>query len=114
MVFSEPGFLKLMPWEPDGPRLLQLYEKISKDGESDENLEAVRLFLDKYERLNIDNEHRPYLGDPALAHLGLPIQRGAKSTVYVAIYPRYIAIMSQEYRNKKLILGTPILDTFPD
>lgn len=114
MVFSEPGLLKLMDWEPDGPRLVQLYEEISRDAETDESLEVERLIRDKYEHLIVNSEHRPYLGDPALSHLGLPIQRGVKSMVYVAIYPRYIAIMSQEYRNQKLVLGNPVLDAFPN
>jgi hypothetical protein len=114
MVFSEPGLLRLRPWEPDGPRLLQLYQTLSAaPHDSEQKLQDLRSILDKYERLKIDNEHRPYLGDPALAHLGLPLHRGAKSIVYVAIYPEYIAIMSQEYRNKKLILGTQVLDDFP-
>jgi hypothetical protein len=103
-----------MPWEPHGPRLVQLHEEISQAAESDENLETLRLIRDRYERLTIDNEHRPYLGDPALAHLGLPIQRGVKSTIYVAVYPRHIAIMSQEYRNKKLMFGASILDSYPN
>jgi hypothetical protein len=113
VVLSEPGCLKLTSWEPDGPRLLQLHERLSEDDASDENFEALRLIQDRFGRLTIDKEHRPYLGDAALAHLGLPLQRGVRSIVYVALYPQYIAIMSQEYRNKKLILGTPLLDEFP-
>jgi hypothetical protein len=113
MVFSEPGHLKLTSWEPDGPRLMQLYERLSKADPSDENLEALRLIQDRFQRLKIDKEHRPYLGDGALAHLGLPLQRGVKSIVYVAVYPQHIAVMSQEYRNKTLSLGTQLLDDFP-
>jgi hypothetical protein len=113
MVLSEPGLLKLMPWKPEGPRLLKLYEEISNDPELEENLETARLIRDKYERLVIDREHRPYLGDSALAHLGIPTERGIKSTIYVAVYPQYIAIMSREYRNNKLALSTPALDNFP-
>jgi hypothetical protein len=113
MVLAAPGMLKLMPWEPEGPRLLKLHETISQDVASDETLEVVRLIRDKYERLTVDHEHRPYLGDPALAHLGLPLERGVRSIVYVAIYPDYIAILSQDYRNQKLLLSNPLLDSFP-
>src|SRR5262249_16941598 len=76
VVLSEAGRLRLTSWEPDGPRLLQLHERLSEDDASDENFEALRLIQDRFERLKIDKEHRPYLGDAALAHLGLPLERG--------------------------------------
>lgn len=113
MVLSEPGKIKLLSWEPDGPRLVRLYSDLSQNDSSEETLETLRLVQDRYGRLLIDKEHRPYLGDAALAHLGLPLHRGIKSTVYVAVYSQYIAIMSPEYRNKALLGGSKILDDFP-
>jgi hypothetical protein len=45
--------------------------------------------------------------------LGLPITRGIKSTVYVAIYPDRIDILSLVYRNQKLVAGHVLLDDLP-
>ncbi len=112
MVFLEPGRLSLRCWEIDGPRIMARYEEFA--GDPDESgLEVLRLIQDRYGRLLIRKDRRPYLGDAALKHLGLPVVRGTKSTVYVAIFPNRIDLLGATYRTEKLIAGDPRLDDLP-
>lgn len=114
LVMREPGVVRLLPWSPEGERVQRLYEEIAAREEADDQLESLRLIQDGYGRLLIDAEHRPYLGDAALAHLGLPLERGTRSSVYVVLYPRCILIMSQSVRNAKIIrTDNDSLDGYP-
>jgi hypothetical protein len=114
LIMREPGIVRLLPWLPEGERLQRLYEEVAAQEEAEDQLESLRLIQDGYGRLLIDAEHRPYLGDAALAHLGLPLERGIRSSVYVVLYPRWISIMSQELRNAKTIqAGNGVLDAYP-
>lgn len=113
MILVEPGKIKLAPWEPNGPRIESRYEEIAQNALDESSLETLRLIQDRYVPLSIDEEHRPYLGDAALAHLGLPLERGIKSTVYVVVYPESLAILSTDYRDKMNLLGSNDLDDLP-
>jgi hypothetical protein len=112
MVFSEPCLASLRDWEVDGPRIVQRYMDLSKEPNA-EALEAMRLIQDRYGRLLISSGRSLYLGDAALAHLGLPIARGIKSIVYVVILPDRIDLLSSAYRNAKLIVGGAHIDDLP-
>ena len=112
MVFLEPRRLSLLRWDVDGPRILARYEEIAKNPD-DADLEVLRLIQDRYNRLLIRRDRRPYLGDTALQHLGLPISRGSKSIVHVAIFPNRIDVLAPAYRDTKLVAGDPRLDDLP-
>jgi hypothetical protein len=113
MIFSEPGKIKLRPWTPQGAGVVQRYSELANADQTEEVLEALRLIQDKYAFLTIDDEHRPYLGDAALVHLRLPLDRGIKSTVYISVYPDHLAIISADYRDKKILDGSQFLDDLP-
>lgn len=103
----------MLPWEPHASQVLARYSELADAEPLNETLDALRLLQDKYGCLVIDHEHRPYLGDAALAHLGLPIDRGVKSTIYVAAYPNCLLIMSAYFRDKHNVLGAQVLDDLP-
>src|SRR6267142_892534 len=86
MVLQEPGLIALLDWTNDGQRVAARYTELA-GSDDEEALEALRLIQDRYQKLPIDKEHRAHLGDPALTHLGVPMERGRKSTVYVVVYP---------------------------
>jgi hypothetical protein len=112
MIFVEPGLISLDDWKKDGSRILQRIADLSGSADADA-LDALRLIHDRYQRLIIPAKDRPSLGDAALAHLGLPIERGEKSAVYVCVFPERIDIMSREFRNLKLVEGHPLVDDLP-
>ena len=69
MVLAEPGLISLRESAVHaGARHADLVARGDGDIE-----EILRLIQDRYQRLLIGSEHRPSLGDNALAHLGLPI-----------------------------------------
>lgn len=112
LVFVEPGLISVRNWQIDGPRIQQRYAEISNSTDADA-LQALRLIQDRYHRLLIPARDRPSLGDSALAHLGLPLQRGQKSAVYVCVFSDHIELMSPAYRNSKLIEGHPLVEDLP-
>lgn len=112
MVFVEPGLISLRDWTNDGERVATRFTELAASGDEDA-WEALRLIQDRYQKLPIDKERRAHLGDLALAHLGLSIEREKKSTVYIAVYPDCIDILSVSYRNSKLVSGSRWLDGLP-
>jgi len=113
MVFADPGLVWIRNWEPDGPRIVARYQELMQP-EGNIDVEALRQIQDRYGRLLIPKkERRPYLGDAALQHLGLPTARDAKSNVYVLIFSEGIDILSPTYRNAKNIAWHPALDGLP-
>jgi hypothetical protein len=112
MVFVEPGLVSIREWEVDGPRIQQRFTELAVSTDPDA-LHALRLILDRYQRLNIPATDRPSLGDAALAHLGLQVERGHKSLVYVTIFDDRIDIMSPAYRDAKLLDGHPLIEDLP-
>ncbi|WP_315751871.1 MULTISPECIES: hypothetical protein [unclassified Bradyrhizobium] len=112
MVLREPGFVRLLPWTPCGEQVRIRYEELAADEGSDDNLEAMRLLQDSYGRLQVDTEHRPYLGDAALAHLGISLERGVRSPVYVVVYPNSLGLLSVEAREFRL-KHAALLDGLP-
>ncbi len=112
IVFVEPGLVSLRAWKVDGPRIEQRYREIAKETDASA-LEALRLIEDRYRRLTIPKERRPYLGDAVLAHLGLPIARGNKSTVYAAVFQDRIDLLAPAYRNAMLVAGHASIDDLP-
>jgi hypothetical protein len=112
MIFAEPGLISLINWLPEGPRVQQRFDEISRSTDADA-LEALRLIQDRYQQLAIPSRDRPSLGIGALAHLGLRVERGRKPVVYVCIYPDRIDLMSPEYRDSKLIEGHPLIEDLP-
>src|SRR5262245_22668921 len=93
MIFVEPGLISITAWEPEGPRIQERFTEISRSGDADAH-QALRLILDRYQRLVIPGRDRPSLGDGALAHLGLQVERGQKSVVYVCVSSDRIEVMS--------------------
>jgi len=112
MVLVEPGRLSLRQWATSGPQIVARYEQLSSSSD-DDDLEVLRLIQDRYRRLPIPKDRRPYLGDEALQHLGLPTTRGVKSPVYVAVYPDRIDVLGSTYREERLVSGDPSLDDLP-
>lgn len=112
MVFVEPGRLSMRSWEPEGPKIVTRFEEIAKTPDED-GLEALRLIQDRYGRVLVPKDRRPYLGDLALQHLMIPTGRGQKSNVYVAVFPKCIDVFGPAYRTEKLILGHPQLEGLP-
>ena len=112
VTFLEPGRLSLRAWDEFGPSIVERYKGVMHSTDPAE-LEAMRAIQDRYARLDIRADNRPYLGDIVLAHLGLPLERSHKAIVYIVILPEQIDILSPEYRNRKLIEGHPILVDLP-
>jgi hypothetical protein len=112
MIFVQPGLISIADWKENGSRILQRIADLSGSPDADD-LEALRLIDDRYRRLTVPAKDRPSLGDAALAHLGLPVERGEKSVVYVCVFPERIDIMSREFRNLKLVEGHPLIDDLP-
>jgi hypothetical protein len=112
MTFEDPGRLALSDWKTDGSRVIDRYRELQQRSDN-EALESLRLLVDRYQRLRFDGEKCAYLGDAALAHLGLATKRGVEHNVYVAVFPQRLALFSADYRNAKLALGSPLLDDLP-
>jgi hypothetical protein len=112
MVFAEPGLISIRDWQTDGPRIQQRFAELAISANPDA-IDAMRLIQDRYQRLVIPAADRPSLGDAALAHLGLQVERGQKSLVYVCLFNNRIEVMSSIYRDRKLIEGHPLIDDLP-
>jgi hypothetical protein len=109
MIFIEPGLISIRAWEPSGPRIQQRYVEIAATTDADAH-EALRLIQDRYQRLVIPPSDRVSLGDAALAHLGLPVERGTKSLIYVCVSSDRLELLSPAYRNSKLTEGHPLIE----
>jgi hypothetical protein len=112
VVLAEPGLISMRDWETAIPAIAARYAAL-KETENEDAVEAMRLIHDRYVRLSVDRGRRPHLGDAILAHLGLSIRRGEKSTVYVAVYSWKLEVLSANYRNSRLLSGSPLLDDLP-
>jgi hypothetical protein len=112
MVFAEPGLILIRAWEPDGPRIQERFAEIASSHDADAP-QALRLIQDRYQRLVIPARERASLGDAALAHLGLKVERGKKFLIYVCVSSDRIELMSQAYRETKLAEGHPLIDDLP-
>jgi hypothetical protein len=112
MVLAEPGLISLRDWKSNGPRIEQRYAELAASSDAEAS-EALLLIQSRYRRLLIPAKDRPSLGDAALAHLGLPIDRGAKSVIYVGVLSDKIELMSPIYRDAKLIEGHPLIEDLP-
>lgn len=100
LILEVPGRLSIQAWEPDGPRILASFKE-EKDRDAD--TQVLLSYLDRYQRLAIGADRRPYLGDLALVHLGIPIRSSEHTAVYAAISPGRIDLMSQAFRNEHLV-----------
>src|ERR1700693_5424443 len=109
MIFAEPGLISLIDWKTEGPRIQQRFSELSASADAAAH-QALRLIQSRYQRLIIPARDRPSLGDGALAHLGLRVERGQKSVVYVCAYFDRIELMSPAYRDSKLIEGHPLIE----
>jgi hypothetical protein len=109
MIFAEPGLIALMDWRIEGPRTQDRFKEISNSTDV-EAIEALRLIQDRYHRLLIPARERPSLGVAALAHLGMRVERGQKSIVYVCVHSNRIELMSPAYRDSKLLEGHPLIE----
>lgn len=112
MVLSEPGLISITNWKSDGPRIQHRFAELAQSSDLEAS-QALLLIQGRYQRLLIPAKDRPSLGDAALAHLGLPIDRGAKSVIYVGVFPNKIELMSSMYRNAKLLEGHPLIEDLP-
>jgi hypothetical protein len=104
MVFKEPGLVSISDWYPDGERIEARYKELSGDPDSGD---ALRLIQDRYQKLVITYERRPSLGDATLLHLGYAVHARAEHSIYVAVYPDRIELLSPAYRDEKLMRGHP-------
>lgn len=112
MVLFPPGRISLRSWDPDGPRIMERYAILAAQGEQADP-EALRAIQDRYQRLQISKERRPYLGHAALQHLGLPAKRGMVSNIWVAIFHNGIDLLGPAYRDAKNLEGHPELENLP-
>ncbi len=112
MVFAEPGLISLRDWRTEGARVQERFAQLSVSADTDAP-QALLLMQTRYQRLVIPARDRPSLGDRALAHLGLPLERGQKSVVYVCVFIDRIEIMTSKYRDAKLLEGHPLIDDLP-
>lgn len=112
MVLAEPGLISIRDWKSHGPRIQQRYAELAASSDAEAS-QALILIQSRYQRLLIPAKDRPSLGDAALAHLGIPTDRGAKSVVYVAVFSDKIELMSPTYRNSRLIEGHSLIDDLP-
>jgi hypothetical protein len=112
MVFSTPGLISLRDWKSSSPAILQRIADLSESPD-DDDLEALRLIQDRYQKLVIPANDRSSLGEAALAHLGIDGASGSKFLIYVCIFTDRIDLMSPHYRNAKLIEGHHLIDDLP-
>lgn len=112
MVFREPGLLSISDPAAVGPKILGRYEEITLSTD-DPDLEIRRLIHDRYARLTIPRDWRPYLGDAALAHLGLSISRDKSAVAYVVVFNSRVDVLTPALRNSRLIRGHPMIDDLP-
>ena len=112
MIFDEPGLISIRSWHPLGPEIRQRFAELRKSTDPDAE-EARRILVDRYQRLIIPAQDRPSLGDGALAHLGLPLDRRSRSVVYVSVFSDRIDVMSTTYRDTKLLEGNVLIDDLP-
>jgi hypothetical protein len=112
MVFSEPGLISIRCWQPAGPRIEERFAELASSTDADAQ-EALRLIQDRYQRLIIPCGDRSSLGDGALAHLGLSLDRRTKSVLYVSVSSDRIDLMSSTYRDAKLIEGHTLIEDLP-
>jgi hypothetical protein len=112
MVFSKPGLISLRDWKTSSPAILKRIEELSEIPD-DDDLEALRLIQDRYQKLVIPANDRSSLGEAALAHLGIDLANGSKFLIYVGIFANRIDLMSPQYRNAKLIEGHQQIDDLP-
>ena len=112
MIFAEPGLISIIDWKVQGPRIQQRISDLSNSTDA-EAIEALRLIKDRYQRLIIPVRDRTSLGDAALAHLGMRVERGQKSIIYVYVYSDRIELMSPACRDTKLLEGHPLIEDLP-
>jgi hypothetical protein len=112
MVFDKPGVIEFRDWRTDGQLVSSKHEEL-KDQMGEEALEALWVLADRYRPLRFDKRGRAHLGNPALAHLGFLIGRGAKHNLYVVVFPDRLLLFSPTYRDSKLMEGSPLLDDLP-
>jgi hypothetical protein len=110
MIFLAPGRISIRDLRVEGDRIQQRYNELVADPDI-ETLEVLRLIQDRYGRLHIPQSRRPSLGDPALTHLR--VARGQRSTIYVALFPNSIDLLSAAYRDAKLVAFEEQLDDLP-
>lgn len=114
VVFEDPGYLVLLPWSPDGDRVIarrrELIASINEKSESEE-IEALRVLEDRYKRVKIGKDLRVTLSPEMLQHLRL--QRETAAQVYVVRVQDRIELISPDTRDRRLASGHPALDDLP-
>lgn len=111
-VLTVPGRASLMPWKPEGPRIVERYQKITQSSDGPD-FEALRMFQDRYIRLALPRDRRLHLGDAVLQHIGLTRRRELPINVYVAVTNGLIDLLGSGYRNRLHREGHPSLDGLP-
>jgi hypothetical protein len=112
MTLREPGLIKLSDWTKNGLAVQARFAELCNSDDADA-FEALRLIQDRYSQLRIPWKERASLGDAALAHLGVGTARDERSTVYVSIFEGGIDLMSIEFRNRRLVEGSALIDDLP-
>jgi hypothetical protein len=113
LVLDHPGRIVLLSWERFGEAFLARRRELIADAEQGDQAAAEDLLLleDRYDPVSIPKEHRFTLKPEWLLHLGL--EEKVRCRVYVERVFDRVVIMSKEYRDQRLRVGSEALSDLP-
>lgn len=112
LILEDHGHARLLCWDTYSHSVLARREKLIEDAESDsEALLALQVLEDRYQRLSIPLDLRPTLSNEILLHFGIidPFDK----PIYVSRVLDTIELLSEEYRNSRLIRSSELLKDLP-
>lgn len=99
IVLAEPGLAKLLPWAPDGPRILaRRAELISRAAKDEAALDALKTLESRYKRGLIHSDYRMNLPPELTAHLEMPDTPPGRAFCFKV--ENHIELMSMAYHNR--------------
>jgi hypothetical protein len=112
-VLTEPGKIKLHPWNEAGELVLLKRRELIQQASSDETaLELLRALEDRYKRFQIPIGARPTLTSEMASHLGLaPL---APISLYAWRIQNILELHSVNLRTKELAVDWEALRGLPD
>ena len=112
VVLSEAGIAKLLPWEPDGPRVLarrkELIQAAAKDPAVHEALVALE---NRYKKSVIGTDYRITLPAELTAHLEISDEPPARA--FIVCMDDHLELMSLAAHNRLLSRSHPALEDLP-
>ncbi len=112
VVLDEPGRLGFLSWEQQAPAVLDRRRELIEQTHHDDSVaEALRLLEDRYKRVAIPQDLRPTLTAEILLHLELSV--GAPARVYLVRLFDRLDVLSPQYRNERLVVGSDALAGLP-